>query len=133
MQSEADLALARRETTLALVTLSFSEPVFEAKKHVSKEFSKNALRNATLILGGKQRSLPGDLRDSFVVLVEFYNNVAVCDATGACDKSLVDEFFRTDACGFLNLYNEIAKKEIEEDYGAPITDRLSGYCGAAGS
>jgi hypothetical protein len=133
MQSEADLALARRETTLALVTLSFSEPVFNAKEHLAKEFSQNAARNASAFLGAKPQALPSDLRDSFVVLVEFYNNVAICHATEACDKSLADEFFRTDACDFLRLYDEIAKKKIDREYGKPITDKLSGYCATARS
>lgn len=130
MQSETDIDLARRETTLALVTLSFSEPVFAAKEHLTTELSRNAARYAPLALGEKRRDLPEDLRESFVVMMEFYNNIAICHETGACDKALANEFFRSDACDFLALYNEIAKAEIEREFGAPISTRLSAYCAA---
>lgn len=132
-QSEADLALTKRETTLALVTLSFSEPIFAAKEHLNREFSQNAGRYAPAALGVGKQSLPDDVRNSFVVLVEFYNSVAICHEADACDKELADQFFQSDACGFLDLYNENAKAKIEREYGASITDKIARYCAAAGS
>lgn len=132
-QSATDAALARRETTLALVSLSFSEPVFAAKRHVVTEFSQNAARYAPAALGVKREALPPELRTSFVVLIEFYSNVAICRKSGACDEKLVDDFFRDDACPLLSLYDENAREEIEREYGASISEKLSAYCAASAS
>lgn len=122
----------RRNTTVNLVSMRYSDRILSAEKNLNDyvvnnydlytrtEFAKSETERPEVRLTNGTRS-------DFMLIVDFYSDILACRKSRQCEPALVDQWFKDDICQFIKLGQIIGFPQLRQQYGDKVFERLDSF------
>lgn len=122
----------RRDTTVDLIALRYSDRIVSAEQGLNDYMIKNYNLYTKTELAPPSGvvpdvKLPAKTRDEFALMIDFYSDLLACGDSQQCEPALINQWFAEDICQFAKMGEIIGFPQMRDQFGSKFLERLTAY------